>query len=95
MATAMNSSTERAFRRAREILRKEGALTNVECEELTDLFDAVNGTQFMALTQDPEHTRTLREYDRYVRRPALPILITMVTLLIISIIMGAYVSFLR
>ena len=95
MATAMNSSTERAFRRAREILRKEGALTNVECEELRDLFDAVNGTQFMALTQDPEHTRTLREYDRYVRRPALPILVTMVTLLIISIIMGAYVSFLR
>lgn len=92
MATAMNSSTERAFRRAREILRKEGALNPAECEELKELFDAVNGTQFMALTQDPDHTRALREYDRYVRRPALPILVAMVTLLIISIIMGVYVT---
>ena len=95
MATATNSSTERAFRRAREILRKEGALTIVECEELRNLFDAVNGTQFMALTHDPEHARTLREYDRHVRRPALPILVTMVTLLMFSIIMGVYLSLLR
>lgn len=92
MATAMNSSTERAFRRARAILRKEGALASVECEELKALFDEVNETQFMALTQDPEHTRALREYDRYIRRPALPILVAMVSLLIISIIMGLYVS---
>lgn len=92
MATAMNSGTERAFHRAKEILRKEGALTPVECEELKELFDEVNGTQFMALTQDPRHTRALREFDRYVRRPALPILIGMVSLLIISIIMGIYVS---
>lgn len=92
MALAMNSSTERAFLRAREILRKEGALTSAECSELEELFDEVNGTQFMALTQDPEHSRTLREYDRHTRRPALPILITMVVLLIFSIAMGIYVS---
>ena len=73
-------------------MRKEGALNPAECEELKELFDAVNGTQFMALTQDPDHTRALREYDRYVRRPALPILVAMVTLLIISIIMGVYVT---
>lgn len=88
----MNSSTERAFHRAREILRKEGALTIAECEELEELFDEVNRTQFMVLTQDPEHTRALREYGRYYRRPALPILVSMVTLLIISIIMGIHVS---
>lgn len=92
MAQAMNSSTERAFRRAREILRKEGALTNDELEELDALFDEVNGTQFMALTQDPEHQTTLRQYDRYARRPAMPILITMVVLLVFSIVMGFYVS---
>ena len=41
MAMAMNSSTERAFQRAREILRKEGALSTVECEELEVLLDEV------------------------------------------------------
>lgn len=92
MALAMNSSKERAFRRAQEILRKEGALTSAECQELEELFDEVTGTQFMALTQDPEHSRTLREYDRYTRRPALPILITMVVFLIFSIAMGFYVT---
>lgn len=92
MALSMNSSTERAFLRAREILRKEGALTSAECNELEELFDEVSGTQFMALTQDPEHSRALREYDRHTRRPAMPILITMVVLLIFSIAMGIYAS---
>lgn len=88
MALAMNSTTERAFLRAREILRKEGALTSAECDELEELFDQVNGTQFMALTQDPEHSRTLREYDRHLWRPARPILITMAFMVVLSIVMG-------
>lgn len=92
MAFAMNSSTERAFLRAKELLRKESALTNAECEELEELFDEVNGTQFIALTQDPEHAQALRRYDRHAWRPAMPILITMVVLLLFSIVMGAYVS---
>ena len=92
MALAMNSSTERAFQRAREILRKEGALTTAECEELEALLDEVNGTQFMALTQDPEHRAALKQYDRYTRRPAMPIFITLVVLLIFSIVMGFYVT---
>ncbi len=92
MAMAMNSSTERAFQRAREILRKEGALTTAECEELETLLDEVSGTQFMALTQDPEHRRALKQYDWHTRRPAMPIFITLVVLLAFSIAMGIYVS---
>lgn len=92
MAMAMNSSTERAFQRAREILRKEGALSTVECEELEVLLDVVSGTQFMALTQDPEHRRALKQYDWHIRRPAMPIFITLVVLLVCSIAMGFYVS---
>lgn len=87
---AMNTSTELAFLRAREILRKESELTSADCEELESLFDAMNGTQFMALTQDPAHIRALRTYDRFVRRPAIPIIITMVVMLALSIGMGAY-----
>lgn len=82
--------TELAFLRAREILRKEGELTSADCEELERLFDDVNGTQFMALTQDPAHKHALRTYNRYVRRPAMPIIITMVVMLALSIAMGAY-----
>jgi len=92
MAFATNSSTERAFQRAKELLRKEGALTIVECEELEGLFDEVNGTQFMALAQDPQHKRALRQYDRHTWRPAMPILITMIVLLVLSVAMGIYVS---
>ena len=87
---AMTTSTELAFLRAREILRKGGELTSADCEELERLFDDVNGTQFLALTQDPEHRRALRTYDHFVRRPAMPIIITMVAMLVVSIIMGAY-----
>lgn len=92
MAFALNSSTERAFERAKELLRKERALTKAECDELEELFDEVNGTQFMALTQDPSHARALREYDRHVWRPAQTIIIALVGLFVISVIMGFYVS---
>lgn len=92
MAIAMNSSTERAFLRAKELLRKENALTKAECVELEELFEEVSRTQFIALTQDPEHARALRRYDRHVWRPAMPILITLLVLLLVSIVMGAYVT---
>lgn len=88
----MDQMTERVFLRARAILRKEGALTNADYAELEVLFDEVSGTQFMALTQDPEHRRALRGYDRYTRRPAIPIMITMLVLLLFSIAMGIYVT---
>lgn len=88
----MNSNKEHAFVRARELLRKESALTHAECEELEGLFDDVTGTQFMALAQDPQHKRALRQYDRHTWRPAMPILITMIVLLVLSVVMGLYVS---
>lgn len=92
MAFAMNSSAERTFLRAKELLRKDRALTDGDCEELEVLFDEVSGTQFMALTQDPNHARSLQQYYRHTRRPALPIIIGMVVLFVFSVIMGIYVN---
>jgi len=92
MATVMNSSAERAFLRAREILGKEGALTILECEELEELFEDVNGTQFIALTHAPEYRNALREYDRYLRRPARPIVWALLALVLVSVAMGFYLT---
>lgn len=84
-ATTLIRKTSCAFGRAQEILRREGRLTTAECEELEALFEEVDGSQFLALIHDPAHTRSLREYDRYVWRPALPVLATVVALLFVSI----------
>lgn len=92
MAFAMNSSTERAFQRAKELLRKESALTHAECDELEVLFEEVNRSEFMALTQDPQHHRSLRQYDRYVRRHARPIIAVMVVLFVVSVVVGAFLA---
>lgn len=88
----MNSGVERAFLRAKELLRKESTLTDQECDELCELFDEVSGSQFLALTQDPEHARALREYDRHNRRPGRKIIAAMTVLFVISVLMGIYVS---
>jgi len=92
MAIAMNSSTERAFLRAKELLRKEGALTSDESDELQQIFDEVSGTQFIALTKDPNHARALLEYDRHTRRHVRPIIILMLALFVVSVVVGVYVS---
>lgn len=91
-ALAMTGDKENAFVRAKELLRTERRLTEAECEELQGLFDDVTGTQFMALTQDPQHQLALRQYDRHTWRPAKPILITMIVLLVLSVAMGLFVS---
>lgn len=95
MAFAMNSGVERTFLRAKELLRKESTLTDLECDELAELFDEVSGSQFMALTQDPEHARTLREYDRHTQRPGRRIIAAMMVLFLFSVLMGIYVSWLQ
>lgn len=92
MAYAVNSGVERAFLRAKELLRKESTLTDPECDELAELFDEVSGSQFLALTQDPKHARALRKYDRYTRRPGRKIIAAMTVLFVFSVLMGIYVS---
>jgi len=92
MAYAMNRDVERAFLQAKELLRKESTLTDLECDELAELFEAVSGSQFLALTQDPQHARALREYDRHTRRPGRRIIAAMTALFVFSVLMGIYVS---
>ncbi|KHS42915.1 hypothetical protein [Novosphingobium subterraneum] len=91
MALAMNGTGERAFLEARDILRKGGALTREECQKLEHLFDEVSGTQFIALTQDPAHYRALRDFDRHLRRPALPVIVIMAFLLALSVAVGIFI----
>ena len=92
MVLAMNSTSERAFQRAKELLSKESALTHPECDELEELFDEVSGSQFIALTQDPQHRRTLRQYDRYVHRHARMITAVLAILFIVSVVIGAFLT---
>lgn len=87
----MNASSERAFQKAKELLGQERALTPAECDELETLFDEVSRSQFIALTQDPLHRRTLRQYDRYVHRHARLIITVLVVFFILSVFIGGFV----
>lgn len=90
MAFAVNGCPECAFLRAKEILRTESALTRAECEELDRLFEVIDATQYIALTQDTRHERALREY--HGRTPvAVRLIVTMMTMLfVVSVVMGVY-----
>lgn len=88
MYVVMDSNSESSFLRARQLLRTEGALSKAEFEELVAVLDEVNGTQFLALTSDPEHQRVLRLVDRYSRRQIGPILTVMVVLFFLSVAIG-------
>lgn len=92
MHVVMVSNSESAFLRARELLRSEGALSKAELEELVFVLDEVNGTQFLALTSDPEHDRVLRLMDRYSRRRTREILMIMVVLFFLSVGMGIFLT---
>ena len=88
MALAINSGTSCAFLRARDLLRMESALTDEQFEELESLLHEVNGTQFVALTSDPQHQRMLLAYDKFARRRAFPILAAMTSAFVISVLIG-------
>ncbi|WP_207094037.1 hypothetical protein [Novosphingobium sp. PY1] len=88
----MNSCSERAFLEAREILRKDGALTREECDRLVDLFDQVSRTQLSALTREPGHQESLRNFDKQLRKEARPILVIMGALFLISVVLGIYAA---
>ena len=88
----MNGDTERAFRRAGEILRKDSALTPLECAELETLFEQVNSTQYISLMKDPRHHRALRQYDHRVRLVTRLILAMMAVLFVASVLAGVFAS---
>ena len=88
----MNGDTEHAFRRAGEILRKESALTALECAELEALFDQVNSTQYISLVKDPRHRRALQEYDRRMRVVTYLIVTFMGLLFVVSAFAGLFAS---
>lgn len=90
MTFAIDSDTERAFLKAREILRKADPLTSADCNRLDGLFYEMESTQFIALAQDPQHTRALREYDRRVRLSSRPLIAIMTGLFTLSMAMGLF-----
>lgn len=88
----MNGNSEQAFLRAGEILRKESALTPLECAELETLFERVNSTQYISLMKDPRHNRALRQYDHRVRLVTRLIVTMMAVLFVASALAGIFAT---
>lgn len=92
MASTVNSCSERAFLEAREILRKDSALTREDCDRLVELFDQVSRAQLSALTREPSLQKSFQDFDRQLRKEAQPILVIMGALFVVSVVLGIYAA---